>query len=107
MIEYRINNDKYEMIDIDTGEVLDIIDEVAICYDLHPSDHNIKATLMKHGRKEIVETYYNSVRTILTNERGFNINIIIGKFDINELNKTISTTGYIYNLITNYQKDVK
>lgn len=100
MIIYDHDGTFYLLIDEDTQEVLDHMEEVAILY-----DGNV---MLKHGHPDRIEPLFTQYRTayskgaIDTNTLG----ALKGKIPLDELNKIINTSGYIGVYLRRLKDDV-
>ncbi len=107
MIFELTTNGQYLLRDDVTDRVLSITDEVALCYDSNPmiNEHPI---LLKYGDPIKVREYYEysiNAFSIISKQLGIDIRYIVGKFDVDELNALISTTGYINIFLKRYEYD--
>ena len=99
---YSYENGEYVMFYRDNGDVLCRIEEVAIAFSKESFDGGMW-TLHKHGSKEAVQRWYDNV-TKKYREAGLDdiadeMVMIVGKFPVDELNRTIETSGYIKKMI--------
>jgi hypothetical protein len=100
-----MEEEKYALVDEDdrihwAGE------EIAIAFSFDPNeDHGIQGTLHKHGDPEKVMKWAETHRKKLT-EAGLpdlanEIIVITGKFQLEEINKMLSISGYVGNFYKN------
>jgi len=82
------------------GKFVYSIDKPALCLSYHPQ-LEIRATLLKFGRHDLVEKYYHKL-ILLYNKEGFEEDFaelryieIPDDFDVEELNKCLTHTGYV------------
>ena len=100
MYGYEYNGDHYYF--VHDKEIIDIGEEVAILYDeIEPG----KTVLLKHGRPDIVTSYFDEMRSIYKNnglsDLASQIKLLIGRIPIEELNKMINTCDYIGRFLKN------
>ena len=80
-----------------------LLDEVSIAFDKE------SGTLHKHGSREMVERWADNAKSKFR-ESGFgemadDIVVITGAFDLNDINRCITTSGYIGVLFARLQKE--
>lgn len=86
---YRLeDNETYSLVDFETGEVLDTMDEVSILFD--------GTTILKHGHPNKVNWRSQYLRKAFT-QAGIehDIHLVSGKIPIDELDKILTLTGYL------------
>lgn len=74
------------------------LEEVAIAFSLPPEDDSMY-TMHKHGSYEIVEKWLKDAQDKFR-KAGFNdmadeLMMIVGRFDVEHLNRVLDTTGYL------------
>ena len=110
MIHYKEEDGMYYMVDED-GSILWAGERVAVGFSYEPEDEFISGTLHKHGSPEEVLSWANTLRAKITKGMKTNpethpqdeiftqmrnaITVVSGKIPPEELNKMISTTGYV------------
>lgn len=78
-----------------SNDIIFMTDEVAILFDAE------SFTLMKHGRPETVQEWYNDAKAKCEGKQDVYdllikpLVMLIGKFDVDELNKVINNSGYV------------
>jgi hypothetical protein len=99
MFEYYLDNENNYILNYD-GEELFIGKEISIAVSC--DDINGQYTLHKHGEKKLVTEWYNTaVKAYRAN--GFDamaneLKMLSGKIALDDLNRSISTTGYVKKL---------
>lgn len=97
---YVLKNGKYAFF-LD-GRSLFATEEVSILFD------SFDMTVHKHGTPFLVEAEFKNMHKTYGRAKGLediadNLRVITGKFDIDELNKVISTAGYIETFSTSLE----
>jgi hypothetical protein len=99
MFQYMEKDDRYFLVDIETGEVLDEMDEVAIAFEKGPE----MWTLLKHGKRSLVEAWLNGTHTKYMQhglkDIALDLRMISGKFPVDELNHCLDTSDYIKKMV--------
>ena len=98
MPEIYYSKNQFDLYVLHYGDNEQIIgEEVAIAFDDPGNDDMM--TLLKHGTKENVSAYLDKVipryREAGLPEMADQLKMISGKFDVEELNRVIDTTGYL------------
>ena len=88
MSHYEIRYGSYYLIDDNTGEINGMMDEVAIAFD--PDS----GTLYKHGNPSWVIPWHKEWEPKHASV-GLRLELLIGKFDIEELNKCLDNSTYV------------
>lgn len=100
--EYIFEDNKYKLIN-DNIVVLEA-EDIAIVYSLHTDSNNVtqSAVVHKHGLTENSTEWINKARKAYIDngfiEEANCLKMIVGKFNLEELNKIISISGYIINV---------
>lgn len=106
MYHYALSGDHYYLVK-DDGDVVDIGEEVAVLYDEVKPGNTV---LLKHGRPTLVSDYFSEITKIYRendlSDMLDHIKLIVGRFPIDDLNKMISTTGYIGSFMNRHVKKV-
>lgn len=98
-MQYEIKFGSYYLMDGET--ILNMCDEVAIGYSYNQDEGY--TVLHKHGSPEMVMQWMDKTRGVyLKNEMldmANELQMVCGKFPVEELNKIIENTGYLYNFL--------
>jgi len=90
-VGYRLENDIYYMVDLMWNEDIQCMKEVAFLFDI-----DLPTTLLKHGHPDFVNDFANTIRMLIVESDAAGLVVIQGKFPIEEIDKMLSITGYIY-----------
>jgi len=105
MFEYiKDENGNYRLIDEDNVVLEQPMQEVAIGFNKTGAD-------LRHGSTEAVQSWFDSTVEAYKN-KGFNemaneYRIVSGKFDLEQLNKLMSITGYLPTFLAFHNLDIK
>ena len=98
---YKLKDERYLLLDKD-GNVLDIMNEVAVCFDAKLN------VCLSHGSPDSILKYYKDtvqrLKNVDFNEIIKDITIIQSKFPIEELNKLSQDATYIIAFIENIRR---
>jgi len=94
MFEYKREDGEYVMVD-DHGNTLWRGPEIAIAFGYNPKDKDIRGSLHKHGDPKTVKQWADTARSALRKEMFGEMILITGPIPIEEINRMISTTGYV------------
>jgi hypothetical protein len=81
-------------------------EKVGVCLDYHPVDKSIRGTLLKHGVPDLTHHYFEKLKAAYEASNHLDLSedlmYIEGPFDVDELNKTMTHTGYIATFYENF-----
>lgn len=100
MYEYQLAYGTYYLVDKRTQEKLYGMDEVAICFSCGFVEDG-QILLLKHGSPENVQKYFKE-KVSAYESLGARLRVVTGKFPVDELNKILSTTGYLERFLKKY-----
>lgn len=92
---YKLNCGQYVLHEGETP-IGPVLDEISLCFDRE------SGTLHKHGSPELVDGWYQKTQAKFR-KAGFDdmaasIVVVTGRFELAELNKCLSTSGYVARL---------
>ncbi len=97
-IGYRLEDEVYYLMDFEYDEILESMSEVAFMFDDHGGTS--PPALLRHGSLDRVNKLARKMRKMYAKNRLADIStrliVIQGKIPIKEIDKMLSTTGYIY-----------
>ncbi len=99
-IGYYFEDSVYHLIDFRNNEVFETMSEVAFMFDYNDCKDGESPTLLIHGKPNYVNRNTRKLRKLYIENGQANIAagliVIQGKIPINEIDKMLSISGYIY-----------
>jgi hypothetical protein len=94
-VGYRLKDGLYSMVDFETGDVLDTMNEVSVLYD--------GTILLKHGSPDRIDWRLKLLRDMYnSNDIPHKLHVITGKIPIDELDKILALTDYLPKEVKEY-----
>jgi hypothetical protein len=89
----------YVLYDAITGDVLDRMENIAICYDNMGNAPDSYPIMMKFGSPDCVKPWHEKAQAAYLGELSSDLCYVYGKYEVEEINKCIECTGYLKKLV--------